>query len=234
MLPSLILFDIDGTLVDTAGAGRVALVEAFRHVFALEPLGERVRHVPFAGQTDLSITRALGAALAIDPHRLETELTDLQRCYLTFLERELARPEPRRRVLPGVRELLRDLQPRDSVHLGLLTGNIEGGARRKLGAFDLNHFFPGGGFGSDAADRRQVARAAHLRMCEIAGVDFDPARVTVVGDTGLDIDCARANGFRSIAVRTGWAGPGELEAALPDALLDDLTDRAGFLRALAP
>ena len=114
----------------------------------------------------------------------------------------------------------------------MVTGNIPLGARLKLEHFDLYRFFDGGGFGDDAPNRRGVARAAHEDMVRRTGIEFTARDVIVFGDTADDVDCARANGFRSIAVETGWAEPGELPDARPDALFDNLSDTAAVLRAI--
>lgn len=227
----LVLFDIDGTLVDTAGAGRRAMVEAFRRRFDLEEL-DGAGTVPFAGNTDPSIFRAMAEAAGIEERRYAATAADLRETYLQMLERELARPDERRRLLPGISELLAALARREDVVQGLVTGNLERGARLKLESFALNDYFPGGGFGSDAADRREVARLAAEKLSRIAGRRFAGPEVTVVGDTAQDVDCARANGFRVLAVETGFAQPGELQAARPDILLDDLGDLQRVLEAL--
>jgi phosphoglycolate phosphatase len=155
-----------------------------------------------------------------------------EQAYLAALQAEMARPDPRRRVLPGVRPLLERLAHRGNVHLGLLTGNVEAGARAKLAPFGLNAYFPTGGFGSDHGDRREVARHAAARVARHAGREVPPDRVVVIGDTENDVDCARANGFRAVAVLTGWCSREALASAGPDALLEDLADLEASLRAL--
>jgi phosphoglycolate phosphatase-like HAD superfamily hydrolase len=144
----------------------------------------------------------------------------------------MARPDPRRRLLPGVRGLLDALAARPDVHLGLVTGNVEAGARAKLAPFGLNAFFRTGGFGSDHADRREVARHAAERVALHAGISLEASRVVVVGDTELDVDCARANGFRAVAVLSGWSTEELLRQAGPDVLLPDLADLPATLAAL--
>ena len=219
----LILFDIDGTLIDTAGAGRRAMERAFREVLlvseALSAPG-----VAFAGRTDPVILDSLAEALGVDGGTLAARRHALVEAFVAALEDEMRRPDPRRRVLSGVRGLLERLATRDGVSLGLLTGNLEAGARVKLAAFDLNRFFPAGGFSSDDPDRREIARIAHRRLSALARFEFRPDQVTVVGDTHHDIDCAQANGFRAVAVDSGWVPRETLERARPDVLLDDLAD----------
>jgi len=229
--PQLILFDVDGTLVDMAGVGRRAMERAFEAVFAID--GDGIRSVPYAGRTDPMILRATAGAVGIEPERLAAEEQRLLHRFIEELRAELRRPDPRRHVLPGVRELLEDLAALEHVHLGLLTGNLEQGARAKLAEFDLNRFFPDGGFASDDPDRRQIARIARTKLARRAGIDFAAGDVTVVGDTDHDVDCARANGFRAVAVDSGWVARDVLLRAGPDVLLDDLSDRAAVLVALA-
>ena len=151
---------------------------------------------------------------------------------LGALRAELARPDPRRRIMPGVRELLDALSSRPDVLLGLLTGNIEEGARAKLEPFGLNGYFPSGGFSSDHRDRSEIARLAHEKTSRHAGAVIPPGRVSVLGDTEHDISCARANGFRAIAVYSGWVPHDRLAAAHPDFLFEDLSDLPSVLSAL--
>lgn len=231
-IPILILFDVDGTLVDTAGAGRIAMQRAFVEILGVDAVGKARGTVRFAGMTDPKILEELARVAGISGTRMGRMDGSLRGAYLAHLSEIMATPEPRRRVLPGIATLLRDLERREGVHLGLLTGNLEEGARRKLEPFGLNRYFPGGGFSSDAPERREIARIAREKMQKLAGVAFPADRVTVVGDTEHDVDCARANGFRAVAVVTGWTAREVLEAAGPDALLDDLADPAAALAAL--
>ena len=227
--PTLILFDVDGTLVDTAGAGRLAIERAFEEVFGIEAITEKTSRVRFAGMTDSSIFESLAVAAEIEPSRFDAQQESLHRSYLLFLDAEMKRHEPRRRIMPGVKPLLEALRSRRDACTGLLTGNLEVGARIKLEPFGLNPFFRGGGFGSDHADRRQVALAAWNNLRELTGIDFPASRVVVVGDTERDVDCGHANGFRAVAVESGWVPRSTLEAARPDALFQDLTDLPAVL-----
>ena len=232
MEPHLILFDIDGTLVDSAGAGRRATEQAFHEVFGLDSIGSRTAGVRFAGMTDPKIFGALADALGIPSGRLQARRRALAESYMRALDVQMRRPDPKRRALPGVAALLEALDACRHVYLGLVTGNLEHGARAKLEPFGLNRFFPGGGFGSDHDDRREIARLARTRLSSWAGLEFADSRVVVVGDTEHDIDCARANGFRSLAVESGWVSRECLRKAGPDALFSDLTDRPRVLEAL--
>jgi phosphoglycolate phosphatase len=227
----LILFDLDGTLVDTAGAGKKAIERAFLDLFDVAAIAEKSGGVRFAGMTDSSIFEALAEACGIAPFRFAALRAALYSRYLLALSEEMARSEPKRRSMPGVRRLLEALSERPDVSLGLLTGNLEAGARIKLEPFGMNRFFPGGGFGSDHHDRRQVARLAWLKLRNLTAIPFSSSRVVVVGDTEQDVTCARANGFRAIAVASGWASREELESAAPDALLADLSDLQQTMQA---
>jgi len=232
MRPTLVLFDIDGTLIDTGGAGRLGLQAAFRSVFGLDDIDGPVSRVRFDGKTDPTIISDIAREAGIPAGEVETRFTELQKAYLQALRTELTVLSPRRRVLPGVRPLLDLLTERPDVFLGLVTGNIEEGARVKLDVFGLNHYFIDGGFASDHPERNEIARIAHERLSRRAGFRFPADRVMVVGDTELDILCARANAFRSIAVESGWVPRERLAAAGPDTLLPDLTDASAVLAAM--
>lgn len=232
MRPTLVLFDIDGTLLDTDGAGRLGLAASFRSVFGRDDIEQFVARVSFGGRTDPHIIASIAQEAGIAPSEVESRYAELREAYLQALRSQLALPNPRRRVMPGVERLLETLSGRPDVYLGLVTGNIEDGARIKLDAFGLNRFFIDGGFASDHPERREIARIAHQRLSRRAGFYFPADRVMVIGDTELDIACARANGFRAIAVHSGWAPREQLEAAQPDTLLTDLSDSEAVLAAM--
>jgi len=232
MVSTLILFDIDGTLIDTAGAGRRAMERAFHETFEVDGIARKAAGVAFAGMTDWGIFDALAGAAGIADSRYREDRQTVEDAYLAALSVEMERPDPRRRIVPGIEPLLEDLQARDDVYLGLLTGNLRAGARIKLEPFGLNPYFSDGGFGSDHPDRREVARVAHRRLVESTGIEFGNGSVVVVGDTDQDVDCAKANRFRSVAVACGWGSHESLVAARPDALLEDLCDLTRTLLAL--
>jgi phosphoglycolate phosphatase-like HAD superfamily hydrolase len=232
MEPMLVLFDVDGTLVDTAGAGRRAFIEVFGRMFRNDGVEEAAMKVRFQGKTDPVIIDEIVHNLHIGADEFASRRGEFWERYAETLEAILARPDPRRRALPGVTDLLDDLAARRDVYLGLQTGNVEVGARAKLRSLGLDHYFLGGGFASDHHDRRAIARIAREKLSRLFGVPFEPASTVVVGDTGHDVDCGRANHYRAVAVDTGWVDREELEAARPDALLDDFTDLEAALAAL--
>ncbi|MBI3449340.1 MAG: HAD hydrolase-like protein [Acidobacteria bacterium] len=218
----LVLFDVDGTLVDAAGAGRWSIDRAFEKVFGVGPIDSRHSGVRFNGRTDPSIISEIAAKNRIEPGALAARRGELEATYLALLEERLAPSSNAARALPGVADLLAELRRR-RVPFGLLTGNLRRGAELKLRAVALDGFFDEGAFGSDGADRSDLARIARERFEARAGRPIDPSDVAVVGDAPEDVRAGRANGYRCLAVRTGWCEPGELEGLRPDLLLADLT-----------
>lgn len=208
----VLLFDIDGTLVRTGGAGKAAMEAALCEEFGVSLSAEEV---PYSGRTDRAIGRDLLTA-----HEFEPTPANQNR----LLDGYLARLPDRLRtmggvVCPGVRELLHRLRGQTDVRLGLLTGNVRRGAELKLGHFDLWHYFPAGGFGDAHEDRDDVARSALAAV----GATADD-EVWVIGDTPLDVRCARAVGARVVAVATGWHPLDELAGCRADLALADLGD----------
>jgi phosphoglycolate phosphatase-like HAD superfamily hydrolase len=224
----LVLFDIDGTLVLTGGAGlramNRALADAFGHAEGLDG-------IPVAGRTDWAILA--DAVRRLDRTLDGATLADLRDRYVANLAEEIQHPgQGRKAVMPGIRELLDHLDRRDDVLLGLLTGNFEEGARVKLGHFDLWRYFRCGAYGGDAADRNALVPVAieRARVCGLA--EIDDADVLVIGDTPHDVMCAQVAGATAIAVATGSSSVDELRAAGADHVFEDLGDTAAFLRLL--
>lgn len=218
----VLLFDIDGTLVRAGGAGKAAMEAALRTAFGVT----EVRNgVPYAGRTDRAIARDL-----LEVHGLEPCPTNQRRLYEAYLDHLPASLQVHRgRVCPGITDLLAALHARPRVILGLLTGNIRTGARHKLAHFGLWDYFVCGGFGDDHYDRDDVARSALAAVRSYLGRDVSPTDVWVIGDTPLDIRCARAIGARAVAVATGWHTLDELRACAPDFALSDLADPTDLL-----
>ena len=228
MAARILLFDLDGTLVLTGGAGVRALDRAFQDLYGLQDAG---RGVPFHGRTDLRIIRDIVERKLHRPMGADEAVAICDR-YLPYLEEEVQRSATYR-VLPGVPALLTLLAARGDCLVGLGTGNVEAGARIKLARADLNRFFPFGGFGSDAEDRVELLRRAAARGEARRGPGADGlAQVVVIGDTHLDVESGRALGARTVAVATGGESAAALEQARPDVLLADLSDAEAFLRIL--
>lgn len=227
----LILFDIDGTLLLTDGAGREAFRTALLAIFGTAgPLDE----YQFHGKTDPQIAEELLTAAGLDRSEIRRRMPTLWPIYLESLERELGRRRNRDSVvpLPGVPGLLAELEARTDVALGLVTGNLEPAARLKLAAAGVVTPFAVGGFGSDAAVRTEIARIVLERARTAWGRAFGAGEVVVVGDTPADVACARTIGGRAVAVATGRHTGEELELAGADLVLPDLADTGRVIDGL--
>ena len=226
----LILFDIDGTLVLTGGAGMRAMNRACEDLVESE---NALAGVTFAGRTDWSI---LDDILRNHGHTLDEILLDeLRARYVAHLAEEIVLPgRGVKDVMPGIRPLLEALASRPATHVGLLTGNFLEGARIKLEYFDLWKYFPWGAFGGDASNRNDLVPIA-LSRARAQGIDVDairPSDVLVVGDTPNDIECALVAGATPVAVATGSYPVDELRAAGAGIVFQDLSDTAAFLDLL--
>ena len=235
----LVLFDIDGTLVLTGGAGIRAMNRACEELVGH---GQALANIPVAGRTDRII---LTDVVAQAGHSLDDGLLDqLRDRYIANLREEIERPgRPQtfeslgvrgghKAVMPGVRELLDTLEQRDDVLLGLLTGNFEAGARIKLEHFDLWRYFRCGAFGDDSADRNDLVPFA-VRRAKLCGIpDLSPEHILVVGDTPHDIACARAAGAVPVAVATGGFTADQLREHGADIVFQDLSHSEDFLKLL--
>ena len=224
----LVLFDIDGTLVLTGGAGVRAMDRALEEAFGRT---SGLEGIPVAGRTDWAI---LADAVQRHEQTLDTGLLeDLRDRYVRYLAEEIQHPGTgRKAVMPGIREILDALDTRRDVLVGLLTGNFEAGARVKLGHFDLWRYFRCGAFGDDAADRNALVPFA-VRRAEACGLPaISPQDVIVVGDTPADVACAHAGAAVAVAVATGSSSIDELRATGADHVFPDLGDTDAFLRLL--
>jgi phosphoglycolate phosphatase-like HAD superfamily hydrolase len=195
--PTVVLFDIDGTLLSTGGAGGRAWARAFRERFGVDADIERFSE---SGQTDPDVARATFTGVLGRPPT-EAELGQLIMAYVRHLPAEVADSHGYR-VMPGAEALLERLAEQGTL-CALVTGNIEGAARIKMERAHLNRYFPIGGYGSDASDRAEVTRAAIARAALLHGHDLHASEVAVVGDTPRDVAAARAVGAIGVAVATG-------------------------------
>jgi phosphoglycolate phosphatase len=214
----LVLFDIDGTLVHTGGAGVKAFAKVFYSEFKAADGCERLK---FAGRTDLSLVREFFSL-----HQIPPTPENFQRFfdrYAFWLDHILQ--HSRTELCPGIWEFIRGLQalPEPPL-LGLLTGNIRLGAEIKLRHFQLWDVFQTGAFGDDHEERDQIAAIARQRASRVLGADLRGSEVLVIGDTPLDIRCARAIGAKCLAVATGSHPVHELEQHQPAWALRDLRE----------
>ena len=200
---------------------------AFEELFSVQ---DAFRGIPMPGRTDAGILTDAAAAHGIPADA--PALARFPRVYLEHLSRELDKPGPRKGVMPGVRSLLDVLAPRVDVHLALLTGNYAAAAQLKLQYFDLWRYFRGGAFGDDAPDRNPLLPRAVAHVAGCGGPSVAACEAIVIGDTPLDVACARASGARSIAVATGSHSVDELRASGADEVFQDLGDTEAVIHAL--
>lgn len=227
----LVLFDIDGTLLSAGAAARDSILSALEAAYgwsARDEHQDRGRW-DFSGKTDPQIVRELLRA-DLGDERCEERLEHALGVYLGELERRLTPGTviPK----PGISELLARLAADPRVTLGLLTGNLEPGARLKLAPPDYNRYFPFGAFGSDSADRYTLPPIAVERAFAHTGRRFEGKSIVIVGDSVHDVACGRTLGVRAVAVATGITSLERLGAESPDAMLADFSDTDRALGAI--
>ena len=213
----LLLFDIDGTLIHSGGAGVHALKLTLAERFGI---ADDLDDIEIAGMTDSGIVVSI-----LKKHRIPATNENIAAfldSYVHFLSFELPRREGK--LLPGVLELLEKLKSRPDLVLALLTGNVSRGAQLKLEHYGVWHFFEFGAFADDHQDRNQLGSFAVTRAKEKHGREFSATEIDVIGDTPRDITCGKAFGARTIAVATGTYSREELAEHQPDFLIDDLSD----------
>jgi phosphoglycolate phosphatase len=221
----LLLFDIDGTLIHSGGAGMHALRATLKERFGIE---DDLEDIEIAGMTDSGIVISI-----LKKHNILLTNENVS-AYLDGYVHHLSRELPRRKgkLLPGILELLDKLRDRPSVVLALLTGNISRGAQLKLEHYGVWHFFEFGAFADDHHDRNQLGPFARSRAKEKHGREFSPEEIDVIGDTPRDIACGKAFGARTIAVATGTWSRDELAKHEPDFLIDDFSDVDSLINTL--
>jgi len=213
----LLLWDIDGTLISTGAAGQHAIVRATAERFGGK---DDLSGVEIAGRTDIGIAHQIFEKYA-EPATAEN-IDSFLDLYVRLLAEEL--PRRQGRVLRGVLDLLQRAAQQSNTTLGILTGNLERGAKLKLEHYDLWRFFAFGAFADDHPDRNELGAFALSRAQQTTGIDFAPEQVDVIGDTGHDIACGKAFGARTIAVATGSWSRQRLTQCEPDFLFDDLAN----------
>ena len=228
-MTTVVLFDIDGTILWTDGAGRRAVYRALQDVFgAPAPEGHE-----FDGKTDPQIVHELMRLTGMSEHEVERRLPDALSRYVELLAIELGDADHADKVYPGVVALLDELETRDDVLVGLLTGNVREGAMAKLRAVGIApERFRIGAFGSDHADRPELPAIARSRAEALLGHAVPGRDVVVIGDTPADMGCGRGIGARAIGVATGRYSPESLQACNAAAVFRDLSDTASVMRAI--
>ncbi len=225
----VVLFDIDGTLLWTDGAGRRAVHRALDEVFGPT---DRIEH-EFDGKTDPQIVRELMKLGGIDSEMVEARLDFALRRYVELLQEELASIDHSDKTYPGIAPLLDALEERDDVLIGLLTGNVHEGALAKLDAVGLaRERFKVGAFGSDHADRPELPAIARARAEAMLGHQVAGDDVVVIGDTPADMSCGRGIGARAIGVATGRYSVATLQACNAGPVFADLSDTRAVMRTI--
>ncbi|MCF7687982.1 MAG: HAD family hydrolase [Cephaloticoccus sp.] len=221
---TLILWDIDGTIIVSHGAGVRAMERGFQQQFGL-PCD--LTKIDWAGRTDSWITSEVlrHNQLPVTPENIQAYLE----AYLSLLPVELANGQ-QGQVLPGVFDLLETLHHHEGIAQGLLTGNMHRGAQFKLTHYKVWHYFEFGAFADDSPRRNDLGPHAQRRAKALHGVDFAPAQTFIIGDTPHDIECGKVIGAKTIAVATGNYSLAELQAHRPTAVFADFSDTAAFLR----
>jgi phosphoglycolate phosphatase-like HAD superfamily hydrolase len=230
----LVLWDIDGTLVQAGDVGRDIFTEAFQAVLGRAPDQVAARMLAMAGRTDPEIALEFLAAHEIAEAEGERHLPAFSEALATALAARAALIRERGRALPGARETLAALGRSDGVVQSLLTGNVQPNALLKLASFELDGYLDldVGGFGSDNRHRPSLVEVARAKAEGKYGTAFAGPATVLVGDTPLDVDAGRAGGARVVAVATGPYGVAELEATGADAVLADLRDTGAALAAI--
>ncbi|HEY5087121.1 MAG TPA: haloacid dehalogenase-like hydrolase [Gemmatimonadaceae bacterium] len=229
-MQQLVLFDIDGTILHSGGAGRDAMEHALAATFGT-PGDPSMR---YDGKTDKQIVRESMRAAGFSDRDIDARVDEAMALYVATLPSRLGDPKRGVGMHPGIAALIEAVSRRAGCVLGLLTGNVEAGARLKLAAVGLDFDqFRINAFGSDNEVRGELPAIAHRRMQDAFGVALAGRDVIVIGDTPADIDCGRSLGARAIAVATGWYSVEDLKAHRPYAVFADLRDTEAVLEAIA-
>ena len=212
----LVLFDIDGTLLDTRGAGLKAIRSAVADLYGAQA---SVPRLELGGATDAGLVREILTACGTEPD--DGKIADFYKTYVAHLAELLRAGDFTGEILPGVRELL-DAFRQSGAILGLLTGNLEEGAMLKLERFELEEYFTFGSYGHERIERTELGPIALARAQKVHGRSFHALETVIIGDTPRDVACGRALGAWTIAVATGSSSVEELSACEPSLLLDTL------------
>jgi phosphoglycolate phosphatase-like HAD superfamily hydrolase len=230
----LVLFDIDQTLISSGGAGSRALYAAVEKYTAIREGVIKAAGISFAGKTDPQIIEEilLACESEIDKSQgLSRPITEILDLYLQLLPQSIAETEDYF-LHEGVNEILLALQENKQTVIGLLTGNVQTGARLKLERVGINHFFPIGSFGSDSPNRLDLPAIANRRAQVFYNTQFRPDQIVIIGDAENDVLCAKHYGAVSIAVTTGKTTWEELNQHNPDYIFSSLKDTGQIMQAI--
>ncbi|WP_432401943.1 HAD family hydrolase [Wukongibacter sp. M2B1] len=220
----LLIWDIDGTLIDSKGSGRRAMDEAFLNLFNIK---EGFKGVNMAGRLDSQIIKKAFEINKIE----EMDFVRFLDKYEEMLKKEL-KCNTSSKVLPGINEILESTSSQENLFHVLGTGNCERGARLKLSHLGLDKYFEIGGFGDEDAKRWQIIKKAIDKAKTFYKADFSMKQIYVIGDTPLDIECGKILGIKSVAVATGGYSCDELEQYEPDYIFQSFEDFEEFLSIL--
>lgn len=224
----LVLFDIDETLISSDGAGRRAIGQAIAKLFNVDI---RQISVSLSGKTDPQILHEILKTASMTEEEVEERMSEILDIYISLLQEQIDQSK-KYIIHNGIPQILNCLKEEAHTHLGLLTGNIEKGARMKLERCSLNDYFPIGAYGSDSANRMDLPEIAVDRGTKHYKLKFLPEEVTIIGDSIYDVMCAKGYGAKSLAVNTGSTNRQLLEEQKPDYLFDDLSDLDAVMEAI--
>lgn len=217
--PKLLLFDIDGTLLNSGGAGKRAMNQAFEVIWGIR---DALEGVDLAGRTDEEIFR--NALKKYHPELNSEVLANFKKQYFALLPDEINYRSPDKFLYPGVPELLSTIRQHPSLVCGLLTGNWQHSARIKLSALGIQDFFALGAYADDSADRNELVPFALARMEQSHGYRLDPQSVYVIGDTPFDVACAQRHHAVAVAVASSSYSMEQLRMTGPEFLLENLAN----------
>ena len=224
----LILFDIDGTLISTGGAGSESMRVAFEQIWGIP---DGFKNIFMMGKTDSSILRE--ALKNNDLNWDESKVNKFLDHYFQTLKQEIIKDRPGKKICPGIIPLLDSLYNQENYFLALLTGNYKESAFIKLNHFNIDHYFQDGAFCNDTEKREEMVPIIKKRIEKKENITIHNNDIFVIGDTPSDINSARKNGVYAIGVTTGVHTYQELQAHNPDHLFTDLGDTASVLQILA-
>lgn len=228
-MSKLVLFDIDGTILNSSRAGRDAMEAALEMEVGIK--GDPNYH--YDGKTDRQIIREILQSAGHTDQDIEQHLDGVMNRYLAILEKNLKQADRTVTIMPGIVELIDAVEAEDDTTIGLLTGNVERGAILKLGAAGIDHMrFVVNAYGCDSEIRNELSPLACRRHDEIFGIECEGDDVVIIGDTPADIECGKPVGARTIAVATGRYSVDELKAHSPTAVFADLSDTRNVMATI--